>query len=139
MPWLEVPDWRAWEPYARPMSDTPDETPEPVVITGELRITLDDDDSFQPPSIDDVLAGNTDEPDDDVDDDELQAAIAEHPAGRFPTENVAERVDPPAASRLAPPDEVTHRPATADESDDERQRRIEKESMSRGERRRRGW
>lgn len=96
------------------------------------------------PSIDDVLAGNSEDPGDDSEDapDGSEDAAGEPemaPSGRFPVENVAERVDPPAASRLPSTPPIDHRPPTADETDEQRARRIEKESMSRGERRRRGW
>lgn len=183
MPWLEVPDWRAWQPYARPMSDTPDDTPttftvdpparvappevlemnaaaeaalaaeepapdEQLVITGTIDMVIDPVElGLAPaPDIDDVLAGNVPGDDPSLDGDEdgtrdetIEEAIAAHPSGRFPVENEPERIDPPAASRLPAEVPVEHLPVTATETDDERERRIEKESMSRAERRRRGW
>lgn len=161
MPWLEVPDWRAWEPYARDMPTNPKpkakRSPKEKVevVTGELAIVLDEDAAAvaaeeaeevasadaaaDAPSIDDVLAGNVEGEDDDVDAQALADTIEQHPSGRFAVENAAERVDEPAAARLPESVPADHVPPTVNETDDERARRIEKESMSRQERRRRGW
>lgn len=110
---------------------------EPLVITGVLNLELPGD----IPSIDDVLAGNVDVDDDELhdDDDDLDDAVAAHPAGRFPDENVGERVDGPASTRYETPPDHDHVPASAGETDTERDHRLAKESMSRQERRRRGW
>lgn len=131
MPWLEVPDWRAWQPYAVPMSDpdvTPTavheelmelpETPEAevipfpdelpgakVVITGSIDVHLDGEDSFGP-------------------------GVAEL-VGSEP-----ERIDVPTLLPPPAPASTHERPT---ETEAERARRLEKESMSRSERLRRGW
>lgn len=145
MPWLEVPDWRAWESYAGRMTDTPDTTPAPdeefSEPTGNDELVLDG------PSIDDVLAGNTDEPDDDEDDevpvdDEREAKPepwhSRPRRRRFPVESEPAR-EPALGAIYRPPAPTDHVPREAHESPSKRQLRLEKESMSRQERVRRGW
>lgn len=175
MTWLEVPEWRAWEPYAALMSDTHDiDTPKPtesdadtaaiaaeeaaevdstplddhdghtidvgpVVIVGELRI-VDTDDALGA----DLEAGNSDadELDDDVPapNDPVDPPEAfEDPADEPETVTYPEPERMPARVLPPPSAEATHIPPTAGETDEERARRIEKESMSRSERLLRGW
>jgi hypothetical protein len=161
MTWLEVPDWRAWESYAAPMTDTSDippalielgfiapegdeldpavvadseagSPPEPIVITGTMHIVLEDADVLEPaPELLDL----------DVQPEFPSEAPPEEP----PVEELL-----PAAELVGPePERITepfvtppsaptsHEPPF--ESIDAFARRKSKESMSRNERLRRGW
>lgn len=173
MPWLEVPEWRAFEPYAGRMTDTPN-TPdsdalaanaaaveklldeqwdadlderreaeeaadEQPVVTGEMHVVLDE------VELADLMAGNNDDdeepaPNDPVDPPEDFVDPAETPD--FPMTEPATPVEPeriPAPQPYPTPTVVDHIPPTASETEAERAHRLEKESMSRQERLRRGW
>lgn len=135
MPWLEVPEWRAWESYAAPMSDSPIEHDpdleagngplpgEGLVITGTINIALEGADVMPLfPSEVEPPPPPTDA-DDTTDDAELVGPEPEHlPA------NLGEYVTPPP---------LDHHPPV--ESEERRQRRLAKESMSRSERLANGW
>lgn len=159
--WLEVPDWRARESYAARMTDIPDTTPasdEEFSESPELdaKITEIFPDDARPeavmtfldesgPSIDDVLAGNTDEPDPDDEvpvEDEREAKPepwhSRPRRRRFPVESEPAR-EPALGAIYRPPAPTDHVPREAHESPSKRQLRLEKESMSRQERVRRGW
>ena len=110
---------------------------EQTVVTGEMHIVLDE------VQLADLMAGNNDEqpaPNDPVDPPEDFVDPAETPD--FPVTEPATSVEPeriPAPQPYPAPAVVDHIPPTATETEDERARRLEKQSMSRQERLRRGW
>lgn len=165
MPWLEVPDWRAWEPYAALMSDIPDVTPPVRQPSPENQAAIEDlkaalaesteasaeaEEPEGPPHITGTL--NITLPRDDEWAPPIDEAIAPAepepepevspapepelaPGQRFPVENEPIREEPRAP--LPEPTVVDHVPKP--ESDVQRERRIAKEALSRSERLRRGW
>lgn len=133
--WLEVPDWRARESYAARMTDTPDPI-EPDEFSEPTGDTPDDTPADEAPSIDDLLAGNTD--DDDVESVEVDESVEPVVGSRFPVMSVPQR-EPSIQGVYVPPPLADHLPREVLESSSSRQLRLEKEAMSRQERIRRGW
>lgn len=139
MPWLEVPEWRAWESYAAPMSDTSPDTPAPLpgdglVITGTIDIRLEGGDEMAPPApasahveLDqlpetpeaDVIpfpdgAAPAEDAVEDVPAADPEPELA--PGQRFPVEITPERIEDPRFVGSAPVDAPTQGPVADPEA-----------------------
>lgn len=117
------------------MTDTPDPI-EPDEFSEPTGDTPDDTPADEAPSIDDLLAGNTD--DDDVESVEVDESVEPVVGSRFPVMSVPQR-EPSIQGVYVPPPAADHLPREVFESSSSRQLRLEKEAMSRQERIRRGW